>query len=320
MNEIGMCAAVFGDLPLGESLDAVTAAGFDCIDLPTDTPFRMLREWCDGSVSGAAVRRQLDERGIRVACVSNSRDSLLLLGPHGPHTDGVRRGTPDEKRAYGRDAAMRAIDLAAEVGAPLVRLAFGCPDFGRWLEWQGSDVGWRDNVEAFAKEARAVIERARAGGLRLCVETHPKQIVFDFASALTFLEVLEDDLDVLSLCVDPANLATVGCRAEPFLRAVAGHVSCVHVKDVEIWDGEAPPPREARWVRYGPQPPIRFRGMGWGRLDWPNLVTVLVEIGYGGPYFVEHEDVFVRRDLGLVSARERLTALVAAGGSSPRTW
>jgi len=315
-----MCAAVFGDLPLGEALDEVSRSGFDCIDLPTDTPFRTLREWNDGSLSGAAVRRHLDDRGIRVACVSNSRDSLLLLGPHGRHTDAVRTGTADEKRAYGKEAALRAIDLAAEVGAPLVRLAFGCPDFALWLEWQGSDVSWRDNVEAFAKEGRDVIERARSHGVRLCVETHPKQIVFDYASATTFLEVLEDDLDVLSLCVDPANLATAGCGAGPFLRAVAPHVSCVHVKDVEIWDGDRPPPPGARWVRYGPQPPIRFRAMGWGRLDWRSVVTVLVEIGYQGPYFVEHEDVFVRRDVGLVSARERLEALVAAGGSSPRTW
>ena len=320
MNEIGMCAAVFGDLALGEALDRVTGTGFDVIDLPTDSPFRTLKEWWDGSMSGADVRRQLDEHGIKAACVSNSRDSLLLLGPYGPHTDPVLAGTPEEKRAHGRRAALRAIDLAAEVGAPLARLAFGCPDFARWLDWQGSAVGWRDNVEAFARESREILARARDRGVRICVETHPKQIVFDFASVKAFLEAMEDDLDVLSLCVDPANLATVGCRGEPLLRAVAPHVSCLHVKDVEIWTGDTPPPADARWVRYGPQPPIRFRAMGWGDLDWRRLITVLVEIGYQGPYLVEHEDVFVQREKGLVSARERLHALVQAGGRSRRTW
>src|SRR5690242_16854285 len=113
-----MCAAVFGDLPLGEALDAVASAGFDVIDLPTDSPFRTMREWWEGPLSGAEVRRRLDDHGIRTACVSNSRDSLLLLGPHGPHTEGVRTGTADEKRAHGMDAALRSIDLAAEVGAP----------------------------------------------------------------------------------------------------------------------------------------------------------------------------------------------------------
>lgn len=320
MNAIGMCAAVFGDLPLTDALDQVTAAGFDVIDLPTDSPFRTLSGWWEGSLSGPHIRRELDARGIEVACVSNSRDALLLLGPFGPHTDPVRAGTPDQKRAYGRDTALRAIDLASELGAPLVRLAFGCPDFARWLEWQGSDVAWRDNVETFAKEAREVIERARSSGLRICVETHPKQIVFDFASAATFLDVVQDDLDVLSLCVDPANLATVGCQAESFLRAMAPHVSCLHVKDVEIWAGDEPPPAEARWVRYGPQPPIRFRAMGWGGLDWRRLVTVLVEVGFQGAWFVEHEDVFVRREPGLISARRRLEAFVHSSGPSPRTW
>src|SRR5438132_5159548 len=173
MNAVGMCAAVFGDLLLTDTCDQVPSAGFNVIDLPTDSPFRTLRGWWDGALSCPQICRELDARGIEVACVSNSRDSLLLLGPFGQHTDAVRAGTPEEKRAHGRDAALRAIDLASELGAPLVRLAFGCPDFSLWLEWQGSDVAWPDNVETFAKEAREVIERARAHGVRSCVESEP---------------------------------------------------------------------------------------------------------------------------------------------------
>ena len=50
----------------------------------------------------AEVARRLADAGMRVACVSNSRDTQLLLGPHGPHTDGVGTGTASTKADHAR--------------------------------------------------------------------------------------------------------------------------------------------------------------------------------------------------------------------------
>ena len=81
----------------------------------------------------------LDRHGISVGCLSNSRDTQLLLGPYGPHTDTVCDGDPDAKRAHALLHARATIRLAAAIGAPQVRLYFGCPDFARWLLNQGID-------------------------------------------------------------------------------------------------------------------------------------------------------------------------------------
>jgi len=318
---LGLCAAAFGDGPLETALDAILASGVDVIDLPTDSTLRLLPGVAALEDPAYAERLTglLDRHGISVGCLSNSRDTQLLLGPHGPHTDTVCDGDPDAKRAHALRHARATIRLAAAIGAPQVRLYFGCPDFARWLTWGSAPVSWEDNIEAFAEAAEPLLAECRAAGLLLCVEPHPKQVLFDVASARRALERLKEYADVLRICLDPANIATLGYDPVGVVTGWGPSLGAVHVKDLERWPSPDRPTAPG-WVAYGPQPPIRFRSLGRGTLPWPQMIDALLAEGYTGVVYIEHEDVLLPRDQSIAVAARRLAELLPVTPAEGRTW
>ena len=284
--------------------------------MPTDSVFA-----CSRTRPAAAeeVRDRVDAAGVRVGCVSNSRDAQLLLGPHGPHTDGVWRGSPDEKVEHARRAAREAIALAGAIGAPHVRLLLGCPDYARWLRWTGSDVGWDDNIDAFVQAATPLAREAAEQGVLLCIEPHVKQVAFDAGSLLACVDGVRRAGEDLGVCFDPANVAALGYDPVELLRSTGLVPVAVHVKDVER-SSSSLVPDGAGWVRYGPQPAIRFRSAPWGELEWPRLLTHLRETGFGGQLLIEHEDVVIDREQGIAGTRRLLESLRMGDRPGPAWW
>jgi sugar phosphate isomerase/epimerase len=317
--QLGLCLAAFGDLGLAAALDRTSALGGLCLDVPTDTTSGLVdaRRCHDDVGYRDEVAKAL--AGHDVTCVSNSRDAQLLLGPHGPHTDRVHAGDVAEKRAHATACALGTVRLAERLGAPSVRLLPGCPDFARWLSWWGSDVGWADNIAEFRTHVEPVVLAARDAGLRLLLEPHPKQVVYDRASAELLFALTEDWADVLGLCVDPANLAATGHDPVDAVCGWGTRMVAVHAKDLQRWR-TGRPRHGAGWSRYGPQPPIRFRALGLGELDWPLIVATLRDEGFDGVLYLEHEDALLPRahsiDLGLALLR----SLVPAAAPEGRTW
>jgi sugar phosphate isomerase/epimerase len=313
--DLGLCLAAYGELSLPAALDRADAGLV--LDVPTDTVFRFIdaRRLQDGRYLAAAAAALA---GRRVGCVSNSRDAQLLLGPHGRHTDGVRTGDAEAKRAHATACALGTIRLAERVGAPAVRLLPGCPDFGRWLSWWGSDVGWADNVAEFCRHVGPLVLAAREAGVRLLLEPHPKQVVYDRASAELLFASTPDWADVLGLCVDPANLAAIGHDPVDGVRGWAGRMVAVHAKDLQRCRSAVP--TGAGWGRYGPQPAVRFRALGLGELDWPTIVATLQDEGFDGVLYLEHEDALLPRGQSIDLGLQLLRSLVPAGRAEGRTW
>jgi len=316
-----VCAAAFGDIDLDTALGAIRSLGLDHIDLPTDSTLRLLPGIGTLEQPGYPDRlaATLDRHGVTVGCVSNSRDTQLLLGPHGPHTDPVQAGTAEEKRSHALRYAHATIALAAAVRAPMVRLYFGCPDYARWLTWGSAPVSWQDNIEEFARAATPLLERCRNADLMLCVEPHPKQVLFDRRSTDAALSRLAGYADVLRICLDPANMATLGYDPIEIVRGWAMPPAALHVKDLEVSQGVAWPSGPG-WVSYGPQRPIRFRTLGRGQLPWPSMIDSLLGEGFTGTTYVEHEDVLLPRAQGIASAAAQLRALLPASQPEGRTW
>ncbi len=321
---LGLCLAAYGGAGLGVALAKAAGHAALCLDLPTDTtlgladPRRCLddpgyREELASLLAGTAAK------GWPVTCVSNSRDAQLLLGPHGAHTDPVLVGTAQDKRAHALRCALGSIRLAERVKAPAVRLLVGCPDFARWLSWWGSDVGWADNVAEFFVHAEPLLRAAREAGVRVLLEPHPKQIIYDRASADLVFAAGPQWADVLGLCVDPANLAATGHDAVGAVSGWGERLVAVHAKDLQRWAGLGQPPGQG-WSRYGPQPPIRFRALGLGVMDWPAVVSTLVDEGFGGIIYAEHEDALLPREQSISRTLGVLRALLPADAAQGRTW
>jgi sugar phosphate isomerase/epimerase len=321
-TQIGLCAAVFGDLDLDSMLDTVAALPVDFLDLPTDSPlaFNAGVNELGGGPHGDRVARALRDRGLIVRCVSNSRDTQLLLGPYGSHTDPVCAGSREAKSAHADRCARGTISLAAQTGAEQVRLYFGNPDYALWLDWRGSSQHRSHSVRALADMAATYLELCRDAGLTLSLEPHVRQAVYDPITARQLVEDLADYADVFRLCIDPANFAAIGWDPVRSVRGWGAALGAVHVKDLQRWE-ETPERRVPDgWSHYGPHPPIRFRSMGWGVLPWRDIITALLDEGFSGPVYVEHEDLLIPRDEGVRRAAEALRALLPATAPEGRNW
>jgi sugar phosphate isomerase/epimerase len=321
---LGVCLAAFGGTSLETALTQSAEFGPLCLDLPTDTTLGLVdarRCFSDARYLDevAAALAGPAAAGSPVTCVSNSRDAQLMLGPHGPHTDAVLLGSADDKRAHAQRCALGAIRLAERLGAGTVRLLVGCPDFARWLSWWGSDVSWGDNIEAFLLQAEPVLLAARAAGVIVALEPHPKQIIYDRASAELMFAAAARWAGTLALCVDPANLAAIGHDPVDAVRGWQPNLAAVHAKDLQIWTGGGVPPGQG-WSRYGPGPPIRFRALGLGTLDWPAIISALIDEGFDQVVYVEHEDVLLPRRQGIMRSLRLLREFLPSEAAQGRTW
>jgi sugar phosphate isomerase/epimerase len=321
---LGLCLAAFGGSTLSAALAEAGDYGPLGLDLPTDTTLGLVdarRCFSDPRYRNevAAVLATAVAQGQQITCVSNSRDSQLLLGPHGPHTDPVWPGSAVEKRLHAEQCAIGSIRLAERIRTPVVRLLVGCPDFARWLSWWGSDVSWADNVAEFYAHAEPVLRAAREAGVVVALEPHPKQIIYDRASAEMLFAARPEWMETLALCVDPANLAAVGHDPVEAVRGWRCRLVGVHAKDLQTWTGNGGPSGHG-WSRYGPGPPIRFRALGLGMLDWPAIVSALIDEGFENVLYVEHEDVLMPRRQSIIRSLSLLREFLPRTAAEGRTW
>lgn len=329
-HELGLCAAAFGDLGLDEAMQAAGNLDVDVLDLPTDSTAAFTPTLDELRSGGWAdrVAKHSEDLGLPIRSVSNSRDSQLILGPHGRQTDGIHEGGAEEKQAYGLAYARATIDVAARLGAAQVRLFFGTPDFSDWLMWSGGHTSWDDHLEAFAAVAGPLIARCRRHGVQLVIEPHPKQVVYNKHSALAAWRALHDSAGPgIQICLDPANILALGYDPAGVSSGWGGALGAVHVKDLETLDdidpaGSSGPPFPAGsgWTTYGPQPPIRFRALGLGTLPWLAMLSRLMDEGVAGAVYVEHEDHRIPRGQGITLAVRRLRDWLPTSEPEGRTW
>jgi sugar phosphate isomerase/epimerase len=314
--QLGLCLAALSPLGLAGAAASAAEAGADIVDLPADRCFGLVdADRLSDPEQHRRTAATLRGAGVRAGCVSNSRDTQLVLGPHGPHTDPVLGGSAADKRAYGQRAALGTVALAAGVGAPLARLMLGVPDLAGWLSWWGSEVSWRDNVAAWLEAAAPALALARESGVRVVVEPHPKQVAYDPASTRALLDAAPE----VGLCLDVANLAAVGHDPVLAARGWGDRLAAVHAKDLQVWR-RSEDPRGAGWSRYGPGPSIRFRTLGCGELPWAEIVASLLDEAYQGVIYVEHEDALLPAGQGIATSVTALRTLLPAGKPQGRTW
>ena len=322
---LGLCLAAFGGAGLPAALELAAELGIDVVDLPTDSPLRLLGP--DGerpaaratSYEAGYVKAQLRGTGLTVQCVSNSRDTQLLLGPHDSATDPVLAGSPADKHAHGLASALRTVALAAELGAPYARLQLGCPDYGRWLTWPGAPISWQQNIDELVDRAGPVLQRATELDVVVVFEPHPKQVLYNLVSTRAVLDALGGWPGRVRLCLDPANLAAVGYDPMAVLRGWGRDLAMVHVKDLQTWPGGGAPVGPG-WCRYGPGPPIRFRALGHGELPWTHMLATLLDEGFTGPIYIEHEDATLPRAQAIRQAVRRMRETLPEGPPEGRTW
>ena len=258
------------------------------------------------------LRRQADDAGVRIVALNCTGNPLH----------------PDRRRAE-RDAAVLRDTLAAaaNLGARVVVCVSGCPGAGPGehaapsfvpMEWTPDHAGiarwqWTERVVPFWSDI-AEYARREAPGVRIALELHPGQVVFN----PRLVRVLHAEVGPpISANLDPSHLFWQRIDVITAVRELGDLIAFVHAKDtvvVErlvrvngILDGEK------REILDASAWPWHFGAVGEGRgiAWWAAFCSALGAAGYAGPMSIEAEDPFADRLESIASAAHALRLAIA---------
>jgi sugar phosphate isomerase/epimerase len=65
---------------------------------------------------------------------------------------------------------------------------------------------------------------------------------------------------------------------------------------------------------------VRFRALGLGTLNWPAIVSTLIDEGFEQVLYVEHEDVLLPGQQSIARSLDVLRGCLPSGTAEGRTW
>ena len=171
-------------------------------------------------------------------------------------------------------------------------------------QWERVALPYWDDLTGFA----------RARGVRLAVEMHGNQLVFN-AATLKRLRAAVDP-DVVGANLDPSHLMWMGADILAVIRELGPAVFHVHAKDARI-----DPHNAGADGRLDTLPPERAAERSWnyvtiglghegGAAFWGQFTYALRSVGYDGPLSIEHEDVLLGAREGVLRSAELLRAVL----------
>jgi len=297
--KLGFFTANYLDKPLEEVLDRVVALGYEAVELPAfkgSSHFDVDRALNEPDYV-KKIKKMVSERGLFISALSNHPEGQLVLGPHGIDTDGIYKGTPEEKITYGTERMIKTAQAANALEVGVVCGFIGCENFGRFFPWPYSK-GWEEMEAKFVERWGKILDKFEEYGVKFAHEPHPNELVYDVYTAERSLKLMADK-KAWGFNFDPANLIYLGIDVVNFIQAVGPKIYHVHAKDGEIVahnvqkDGLIPTGPWSRITRG-----FRFRIPGWGSVPWKRVITELAMVGYDYVLSYEHEDVTMSREDG----------------------
>jgi sugar phosphate isomerase/epimerase len=214
-----------------------------------------------GAAERARVRELVQRHGKRVSCLSRHVFAGLTTAnrpgdaQHDQHMDGLKR----------------VIEMAHELGGPLVRIMTSKKEMILWGAhgaevWNVAKGAWDSLLPLIAP----AIELARAEGTTLVVETGNGTMVNSCWTARKLIDDL-DAKDTLKVLWDPANNCWAHEEAYPagYETLRGGYLGHIHIKDVQVDT---------------PKAFLEVRPMGQGQLadQFAPLAAALGADGYDG--------------------------------------
>jgi sugar phosphate isomerase/epimerase len=298
--EIGIYSDSLGRLPFEQMLDVAAGCGVTAIEIATGGQSRAPHLRIDELLASAAARRRFldafSARGLHVSALNCSAWPMHpVVGP--AHSELI-------------DKTLR---LAGELGVSRIVSMSGCPGDSPgattvnwvWYPWPDDAVAfgrrsWDEGVAFWSEKADVA---AAAGVTRIAFELHPLHLVYNVPTLLAFRAAVGD---VIGVNLDPSHLFWQGMDPLAAVRALAGAVYHVHLKDTEINpeqvalagvldDRPFERPAERAWV-------FRTVGRVHPAPFWRDFVEALRAAGYDDALSIEQEDPYASQEDGVREA------------------
>ena len=305
--KIGIVSDSLGHLSRDAMLDAAAKFGIEGVELNaanwTSAPHLDLKK----------ALASADERKNLLAAAKSRGVEIMALNANGNQlhpTDGERQS----------EALYDTIRLANALGVDTVVCMSGLPEGGNgdktpnWVvsswppetqtmlkyQWEERLLPYWEKLAAFAK----------TNGVRLAVELHGNQLVYNVA---TLLRLRKEIGAAVGANFDPSHLMWMGADPIVAIDALRGAIYHTHAKDTFI---NKPVCDVNSRLENGSLMDIPARawsyitlGFGNGESFWRNFCYRLRMTGYDGWLSIEHEDVMLSREEGV---RKSVALLKAA--------
>ena len=303
--KIGMNTDSLSALSLEETLDFAAELRLEAIEFGTGgwspAPHLNLAQMLGEADARDRLSSMLRERGLKISALMASGNPL--------HPGDV--GPADTKLAFD------SIELARLLGIDRIILMSGLPGGGpedktpNWitsswpleamdyLEWQ-----WNEKVIPFWRQLAPVAE---AAGVKLCVENHGRQCVYNIDSYMRLRDAVGP---VVGMNFDPSHLIWMGGDPVSAIHALGSeHIYHFHGKDTRIepaakvngtLDTRHVVPVEVRTWNFVPL------GHGQSRRSWLEIVGALMDVGYDNVISVENEDYILETKFAITESVETL--------------
>ncbi len=303
----------WADLPLEVLAKKAASWGYDGLELACWGDHFDVDKALQDDRYCQAKRRMLKKYGLEVYAISahlvgqavcdriDERHKAIL--PPDVWGDGEPEGV--RKRA-----AQKLIDTAKAAKKLGVKIVNGFTGSSIWHLLYSFPPGSQKMIQAgyrdFAKRFKPILDAFKSKGVKFALEVHPTEIAFDIASAQRALEAVKNH-PAFGFNYDPSHLGYQGVDYIKFIRAFAGRIFHVHMKDAWWGHGDGTVGVFGGHTEFGdPRRYWDFRSIGHGDIKFEDIIIALNDIGYRGPLSIEWEDSRMDREHGAKEACEAI--------------
>ena len=297
--KVGFCTVNYSEWQLEDVVTLAAEKGYEAVEIPSYTDNGQVDpdEVLKGS-NAKKLKDMVENRGLFISGISNHADTMALLG-EGDEVRHIVDADPAGQHAFAADSLVRSARLANALEVPVVIAFTGIGNMGHFNVFPNAK-GWEEEERNFVERIMPVLDKFKEYGVKLAIEPHPNNIIYDLHSARKAVELVGGHPN-FGINLDPANLLYTGISVEAFVDEMRDRIFAVHAKDTQILRHNLP--RGGYWMFQGDWANIersfRFRIPGWGSIDWKSLITELYLAGYDGVFSYEHEDVTMSRADGV---------------------
>jgi sugar phosphate isomerase/epimerase len=301
--ELGLLTDSLAGLPRAAALDVAAGLGLTTVEIGLGGWSPAPHADLDLLLTDAGARRELARdvtaRGLRLEAFNAAGNPLHPV--EGARDDAVVRG---------------ALQLAEEFGVGTVVLMSGLPaapgdSFPAWVTtvWPPENLRLLEHQWSVAERYWVQLAaEADRRGVRLAVEMHANQLVFNVPSLLRLRELAGPTVGVN---LDPSHLFWMGADPLVAAGALAGTIHHVHAKDTTVVESTA-----AVTSRLHPVPNDQVGDRAWNYVAvgaghdaawWARFLEALRANGYDGVVSIENEDYSLSAVDSVTTAASTLT-------------